>query len=436
MVSKVKIGDVELILSLPDEIPNMEWIGGNTYMTQLLASWILVDQKKDIPMNPQILGKPGVGKTTLAYSASKKLGLPVYIFQCTVDTRPEDLIISPVIGENNTIKYHASSLVTAMIEGGICILDEANRMSEKSWASLAPLLDQRRYIESIIAGIKVKAHPNFRICCTMNEDSSTFEVPEYIHSRLQPQIFIDFPEKDEEFKILEFNLPFAKKDLILYAVEFLQEAHSHNKDFTARDGINICRYYLKMSNYSKSSTDKINEDDNKEEKNSIDFYLFRQSVKQILNSEGLKFLYEKEKLEKKSRIDSPLKKVFNKLMEIDEEELLDENFEDLPRDKRNLNNSNDEDFLFLDNEDDDKSFSDDFFLDEENTTDVINIVEKKNEEEDPYENLEPFFIDELDDMTEDQDPNEIIRKFLAKKSKKKSKKQDNDNKDANNKEKK
>ncbi|MHA1562579.1 MAG: AAA family ATPase, partial [Promethearchaeota archaeon] len=245
MVSKVKIGDVELILSLPDEIPNMEWIGGETYMTQLLASWILVDQKRDIPMNPQILGKPGVGKTTLAYSSAKKLDLPVYIFQCTVDTRPdtrpEDLIISPVIGENNTIKYHASSLVTAMIEGGICILDEANRMSEKSWASLAPLLDQRRYIESIIAGIKVIAHPNFRICCTMNEDSSTFEVPEYIHSRLQPQIFIDFPGKDEEFKILEFNLPFAKKDLIAYTVNFLQDSHQHNKDFTARDGINICR---------------------------------------------------------------------------------------------------------------------------------------------------------------------------------------------------
>ena len=41
-----------------------------------------------------------------------------------------------------------------MIRGGVCILDEANRMSEKSWASLAPLLDTRRYIESIVAGLK------------------------------------------------------------------------------------------------------------------------------------------------------------------------------------------------------------------------------------------------------------------------------------------
>ena len=34
-----------------------------------------------------------------------------------------------------------------MIRGGIAILDEGNRMSEKSWASLAPLLDNRRYVE-------------------------------------------------------------------------------------------------------------------------------------------------------------------------------------------------------------------------------------------------------------------------------------------------
>ena len=66
-------------------------------------------------------------------------------------------------------------------------------MSEKSWASLAPLLDNRRYVESIVAGIKIKAHPHFRLVATMNDDASTFELPEYIHSRLQPQIFIDFP---------------------------------------------------------------------------------------------------------------------------------------------------------------------------------------------------------------------------------------------------
>ena len=126
-----------------------------------------------------------------------------------------------------------------MIRGGIAILDEGNRMSEKSWASLAPLLDNRRYVESIVAGIKIKAHPHFRLVATMNDDASTFELPEYIHSRLQPQIFIDFPERDEEHHILKENLPFAEERILSYVTDFLQMAHAADERYTVRDGINI-----------------------------------------------------------------------------------------------------------------------------------------------------------------------------------------------------
>jgi len=136
-------------------------------------------------------------------------------------------------------------VVTAMLQGGIAIIDEGNRMSEKSWASLAPLLDSRRYVESVVAGIKIKAHPDFRFCTTMNDDASTFELPEYIHSRLQPQIYIDFPERDEELEILRTNLPFSDEEVLEYVVEFLQTAHEANERYSARDGINIARYALK-----------------------------------------------------------------------------------------------------------------------------------------------------------------------------------------------
>ena len=116
---------------------------------------------------------------------------------------------------------------------------------KKSWASLAPLLDNRRYVESIIAGVKIKAHPEFRLCTTMNDDASTFELPEYIHSRLQPQIHIDFPERDDELMILKSNLPFADHEILEYVVDFLQAAHNANERYSVRDGINIARYALK-----------------------------------------------------------------------------------------------------------------------------------------------------------------------------------------------
>ena len=137
-----------------------------------------------------------------------------------------------------------------MLRGGVAILDEGNRMSEKSWASLAPLLDSRRYVESIVAGIKIKAHSNFRLVATMNDDSSTFDLPEYIHSRLQPQILIDFPEREEELAILRENLPFSNDEILQYVTDFLQQAHASDESYTVRDGVNIARYALKLGKES------------------------------------------------------------------------------------------------------------------------------------------------------------------------------------------
>jgi MoxR-like ATPase len=243
-MEKIIIEDVTLQLSHQDEL-RLFWVGQEELVDQVLAAWLVLNDE-DLPLNPRLIGKPGVGKTTLAYAAAKRSKQPVYLFQATMDTRPEDLLVTPVISEANRIKYMASPLVTAMIKGGVCILDEGNRMSEKSWASLAPLLDNRRYVESIVAGIKIQAHPDFRFCATMNDDASTFELPEYINSRLQPQIFIDFPERDEEKLILARNLPFAPEDILNYVVDFLQAAHRANERYTARDGINVGRYALKL----------------------------------------------------------------------------------------------------------------------------------------------------------------------------------------------
>ncbi len=239
-----EIEGVTLHLAHPDELP-IRWVGQQETLKQLLAAWSVIDPR-DLPMNPRLLGKPGVGKTTLAYAGGRALGRDVYIFQATMDTRPEDLLITPVVDREGSIRYVASPLVTAMIEGGVAILDEGNRMSEKSWASLAPLLDNRRYVESIVAGVKVRAHPDFRIVATMNDDASTYELPEYIHSRLQPQIHLDFPERDEERSILSENLPFADDAILDYVTEFLQASHGADEPYTVRDGINVARYALKV----------------------------------------------------------------------------------------------------------------------------------------------------------------------------------------------
>lgn len=239
----VEIDGIRLHLGHPDASPG-EWIGQRESLKQLLACWLVVD-RQDLPLAPRIVGPPGIGKTTLAMAAARMRKQELYVYQCTADTRPEDLLVTPVLAESGRIQYHASPLVTAMVRGGVCVLDEGNRMNEKSWASLAPLLDHRRYVESIVAGITIPAHPDFRCAVTMNEDDSTFEVPDYILSRLQPTLALRHPCRQDELAILRYHLPFAEVEMLNLTVEFLQQAHELKLDFSTRDGINVLRYALK-----------------------------------------------------------------------------------------------------------------------------------------------------------------------------------------------
>lgn len=265
------IDGVEIHLMRPPRF-DIQWVGMEEPLNQLLAAWS--DEDDDPPMQPRILGKPGVGKTSLAITAAKSRNQNLYIFQCAVDTKPEDLIVSPVIADEGKIRYVASPLVSAMITGGICLLDEGNRMSEKSWASLAPLLDMRRSVYSIVAGVEIKASDQFRICVTMNEDASTFEVPEYIFSRLQPGIHMDYPTRDEEYRILRTKLSAPSDDLLNAVVELLQRSHSRDDELSVRDGLNIARYAYRLTKFNPEITQA---------------QALTQSVGQIIGDSGVTF---------------------------------------------------------------------------------------------------------------------------------------------------
>jgi MoxR-like ATPase len=237
---------VTIHLCKPDLVDD-EWIGQKEVHRLLCAAWLKMDEH-DRSMTPVLVGQPGCGKTKLGCCVAKEFDRPVYILNCTSDMQPEDLIVTPVLSSNQKIIYRGSPLVSAVVNGGVCILDEANRMNEKCWASLAALLDDRRYVQSTITGIKIPAHTEFRLVATMNEDSSTYIIPDYIESRLRPILQIELPTAKELVKIVSRNVPFVKEHLIEAIVYYLSEKKKAGalEKYSIRDIIQITRYAARI----------------------------------------------------------------------------------------------------------------------------------------------------------------------------------------------
>src|SRR4051812_14110626 len=115
-----EVQGVTLHLSSPDQ-SEQGWIGQDVILRQLLACWLVVDPS-DRPLSPRLLGPPGIARPPLAMAAARLRRQPLYITQCTADTRPEDLLVTPVLAESGRIAYHASPLVSALLTGGVCVL--------------------------------------------------------------------------------------------------------------------------------------------------------------------------------------------------------------------------------------------------------------------------------------------------------------------------
>lgn len=237
---------VTIHLCEPDLVDD-EWIGQKEVHRLLCAAWLKMDEH-DRSMTPVLVGQPGCGKTKLGCCAAKTFDRPVYILNCTSDMQPEDLIVTPVLSSNQKVLYRGSPLVSAVVNGGVCILDEANRMNEKCWASLAALLDDRRYVQSTITGIKIPAHTEFRLVATMNEDSSTYIIPDYIESRLRPILQVELPTEKELVEIVSRNVPFVKEHLIEAIVYYLSEKKKSGalEKYSIRDIIQITRYAARI----------------------------------------------------------------------------------------------------------------------------------------------------------------------------------------------
>ena len=238
----VTLGGVKIHLPDPATL-KPRFIGDDEALRLLAAAWS-VYSKTDHPMSPAIQGKSGVGKTTLAlFCAQSIFKLPAWIFSCTSETEPEELIAYPVADEKKGLQYMASPILAAMVNGGALILEDASRLSEKAWSTLAPLLDERRYLESPELGIRIVAKESFRFVATLSEGSLVYHLPDFIHSRLAPRLTLHLPSQDDIKDILRHHVELADEKLVEKVAAFVKNAPTH---VSLRDGNNILSFASKL----------------------------------------------------------------------------------------------------------------------------------------------------------------------------------------------
>jgi MoxR-like ATPase len=251
----IKINNKTVQLSEPYEAVVSEIIGREQEMTKILASWM--GANSGLPLAPLLVGEPGLGKNRIVYECTRMCSKKLYIFQGHEDVTAEDLICASRFSDDpeRKVDYIVSPLITAMIKGGVCFIDEISKIRPRALAPLSSLLDERRYLDSITLGERIYAHPGFRfIAATNTSDLEVNMLPDFIRSRMRPVIAVDYPRKEEIDMIIKthfLSLNNNGKSLIELFWKLWNSRYA-NKTPEPRDSIQIFGFAINLADYEYS----------------------------------------------------------------------------------------------------------------------------------------------------------------------------------------
>jgi DNA polymerase III delta prime subunit len=203
---KVTIGGTTIRLPPPATLPTTSLAGRDDIIEKALAAWMALGALP--PLNFRFYGPPGVGKNAIVYELARILGKDLYIINGHEELGPEDIACTATITSRNTVEYVASPLFAGMYRGGIVFFDEIGKAPPAALDPLASVLDDRRELTSVLAGIRIKANTEFLFCAAMNEIEETgVGLPAFLDERTRPAIHVGYPPITTLEQILETHFP-------------------------------------------------------------------------------------------------------------------------------------------------------------------------------------------------------------------------------------
>ncbi|MBX7186622.1 MAG: MoxR family ATPase [Vicinamibacteria bacterium] len=145
-----------------------------------------------------IEGMPGVGKTTLARSLAKLLGMQFSRVQLTPDLMPADLLGANVF-DPSTRTFH---LVRGPVFTHFLLADEINRTPPKTQSALLEAMQEEQVT---IDGVSHVLDPAFFVAATQNpiEHEGTYSLPEAQLDRFALRVIVGLPPDGDEIAMLQ-----------------------------------------------------------------------------------------------------------------------------------------------------------------------------------------------------------------------------------------
>jgi MoxR-like ATPase len=191
------------------------------------------------PMNVYLWGPPGSGKTCVAEDIAHAFETGFHWLSGHADIMPEELYCMLRPASTGVFESVGSPLLSAIVYGDLVLVDEIDKFNPRAYASLIPLLDERRTVSSTAAALQVAAHPNFRIIAASNQPPSM--LPPYLMSRFT-WFRVDYPAVESMMRILS-----KKTRATGNLLEAFYEWASERPRISVRSAIRVIDYANRLS---------------------------------------------------------------------------------------------------------------------------------------------------------------------------------------------
>lgn len=198
-------------------------------------------------------GVPGTAKTLMAKTLARLISGEFKRVQFTPDLMPSDIIGTNVF-DMATGRFH---LRRGPVFTNILLADEVNRAPAKTQAALLECMEERQVT---IDGVRYELKRPFMVLATQNpiEYEGTYPLPEAMLDRFAFKIRIDYPDREEERRILlSYHRGFDPHDLESLGVEAvadagrLEECREEVRGVTVDDS--VIDYIVSIAEASRSS---------------------------------------------------------------------------------------------------------------------------------------------------------------------------------------